>query len=165
MPSFNEHIFQAKKNFQLLGEIDENIQNCEDWKVTIAFYTALHLVSAHLAQLNSPKSSHTAVEHAINPNIDSPTKIDEQIFIDYTSLYQLSRRARYLIQDASSMSAPVVLMNEKHFAKALNKLERIIKYFNTKHTLNFPTINVNCVQYAQKSDTKHILKKQNVSAK
>lgn len=163
MPSFNEHISQAKKNFQTLESIDICVENCEDWKVTIAFYTALHLVSAHLVHHSSPKSSHTAVEHAINPNVNSPTKIDEQVFTHYTSLYQLSRRARYLIQDASSMSAPVVLMNEKHFAKALNKLEGIIKYFDAMYSLNFSRISTDCVHYSQKSDTKHILKKQKAS--
>ena len=114
-----------------------------------------------LASHNLQRSSHTSIEQAIKAN--QSTKIDDQIFVHYTSLYQLSRRSRYLIQDGGTNSGPAIQMNPKHFSKALNKLEAIIKYFDSMHNLNFPSIAIDCVHYSQKSDTKHILKKQIVS--
>ena len=49
MADFQAHITQAKKNLQVLSEISLQINNSWDWQVTCSYYTAVHLMNAHLA--------------------------------------------------------------------------------------------------------------------
>ena len=51
MPNFEEHIQQANSNIKFFNLINEKSQEFFDWKVTAAFYTAVHIINAHLAKL------------------------------------------------------------------------------------------------------------------
>jgi hypothetical protein len=54
---FEENIAQAKSNLNFLETVNQKIGNYYDWQVTICFYTAGHLVNAHLTTNNLPISS------------------------------------------------------------------------------------------------------------
>lgn len=144
MASHEVHIEQVKSNLDFLGKINATMN--WDWQVTVCFYTAVHLVNAHLAKFNLHYRSHHDVEAALNPkNIVSLTKLPEDIYYDYERLSQLSRRARYLISDNLSVTgSDHFLTYEKHFAKAIRHLDRLITYFDGKYSLAIKPRKVVC---------------------
>jgi uncharacterized protein (UPF0332 family) len=100
LASFENHISQAKRNLQFLQEINQNIENYIDWQVTVCFYSALHLVNAHLSQYGLQYRRHSDVKHALNPKVQaSPSKLPENEYVAYVTLQMLSRRSRYLEND------------------------------------------------------------------
>lgn len=101
MATFDEHIQQAKRNLSFLHKVNTGIGQCWDWQVTISFYTAVHLVNAHIAsRSNHHYRSHELVNNAINPySLTSLSKLPEEEYLAYIKLQNLSRRARYLCHD------------------------------------------------------------------
>ncbi|MFK7795887.1 MAG: hypothetical protein AB8E82_00430 [Aureispira sp.] len=72
MPSFENHIDKASHNFELLKQINSRIPNSIDWQVTLCYYTALHLVNAHLVSASPVGDSlqyrhHKDVQVALDP--------------------------------------------------------------------------------------------------
>jgi hypothetical protein len=65
MPQFADHIKQANSNFLFLKSVNQTSPAHVDWQVTVCFYTALHLVNAHLAKYNQQFRNHTDVKDAI----------------------------------------------------------------------------------------------------
>lgn len=147
MPSFEEHINQSKKNLKILSQINQKITDSWDWQVTIAFYSALHLIDGHIAKkVNQHYRSHEEVKNAINPNNDtSPASLDEENFISYEKLFKLSRRSRYLVNEKhSNPSTQANFTYEKHFAKAIRHLDKLMFTFKGKYTTSFPSIEIKC---------------------
>ena len=101
MATFQEHIDQSNNNLDYLSNINNLINDRWDWQVTVSFYCALHLINAHIVQkTNKNYLSHSQVSSAISPyNLLSLSKVDEEIYLSYTKLFQLSRRARYLLNE------------------------------------------------------------------
>jgi len=99
MANYNAHITQAKKNLYFLNSITDT--NNFEWQVTVCFYVAVHLINAHLAkQVNQHYRSHGQVDLAINSrNPMSPARLTDDLYLAYNKLFNLSRRARYLIHD------------------------------------------------------------------
>ncbi len=147
MATPQEHIIQAKNNIVFLQNINHKIENCYDWQVTVAFYTALHLVNAHIATFNLQYRRHTDVKDALNPfNRISLMKLPENEYVAYMSLQSLSRRARYLVneKDNNLSTNHAFLTYEKHLAKALKHLDLLMHYFTNKYSYSLPKIIVNC---------------------
>lgn len=93
-----EHLEQVEHNTELLNFLDEKSKsNYFDWKITITFYTAVHLIHA----LSRKKKRKIGREHkVINPNLDPSNSqavmpLDYEAYQAYIDLYQSSRRARY----------------------------------------------------------------------
>ncbi len=148
MPRFNDHIEQAKKNFRFLSIINQTAPTHFDWQVTTCFYTALHLVNAHLEKGgNMQFRNHSAVKHVISPfsNI-AALKMPPEEYACYESLFSLSRRARYLINDKDGHleSADAFFTYDKHLAKSIRHLDKIAQYFTKLYDFDFPEINVKC---------------------
>lgn len=161
MAKFEDHILQARKNINFLSAINNNVPDCLDWQVTTCFYTALHLVNAHLSKHDMQYRKHVDVKDALNPEKQlSLTKIDEAYYISYISLQSLSRRARYLVEegDRNLESTDAFLIYEKHLAKAFRHLDKLLGYFSTKYSLSFPKVEIKCdnIQY---DELKHFLRK------
>ena len=88
MANFSEHISQAKRNLTFLKSINALENNNWDWQVTAAFYSAVHLINAHLAtKADLHYRSHKKVDDAINPYSPlSLTKLNEKEFLAYKKL-------------------------------------------------------------------------------
>lgn len=148
MPSYDAHLGKAESNFQFLSSVNRLITGYPDWEVTICFYTALHLMNAHLAKHDLHYRSHNDVDYALNPYGLSPSKITEDVYIAYRSLRSLSRRARYLVSEKGSNDSSVKasFTYDVHVAKACRHLDTILNYFHEKGTLGFSSISFHCNQ-------------------
>ena len=91
MPSEGQHISQARSNAQFLSTLRQPPIRHPDWVVTVAFYTALHMIDAHFArtgQAGSHFRKHNERNTAVANRLQSIADI-------YMGLYLASRRARY----------------------------------------------------------------------
>ncbi|WP_148660839.1 hypothetical protein [Marinilabilia salmonicolor] len=120
-----------------------------DWKVTICFYVAVHLVNSHLAKtINAHYRSHIDVNQAINPyNELSPSKVPENIYLAYKKLQGLSRRSRYLVHDnPQNHDSREFLTYDKHYAKAVKNLDKLIQYIKVSYGISFAPCSTSCVE-------------------
>lgn len=151
MATFHEHIAQFQKNVHFLEFISAADYPCCDWQVTVAFYSALHLVNAHLVRkMKQNYISHTDVDKAINPNNQtSLARLNEDVYTSYKSLYNLSRRSRYLVSEKPSIRKEesadhtvlaVKVTHEKHVAKAKKHLNGIIAFFEKQYSVTLPKV-------------------------
>lgn len=132
MASFDEHISQTQKNLFFLKSTNKQNSKFWDWQVTVCFYSAVHAVNAHLARIaDLHYRAHEEVKNALNPFGLSPAKIDEDIYLSYVKLEGLARRARYLCHDnRENKSVKQHLTHDKHFARAVRHLDKIIAILN-----------------------------------
>lgn len=147
MAAFDEHIRQVLRNLNFLKETNFKNPSFWDWQVTIAYYTAVHIVNAHLAQVaNLHYRTHEDVKNAINPF--SPLalgKVNNDIYLAYTKLENLSRRSRYLCHDdPKQFNETAHLTFDKHFAKAIRHLDKIISYFQRIYKFKCEKIKIAC---------------------
>lgn len=150
MANFDEHIVHSKRNLEYLSNINEFINERWDWQVTVCFYSALHLVNAHIAKKTGRNYlSHTQVEEVLNPfNPLSLGKIDEKTFLSYTKLSHLSRRSRYLLNENYVKSDPIhtaCLTHSVHFKKAIYHLDVVIDFISNNYGESFGKIDIKCV--------------------
>lgn len=147
MPRFEEHIKQAERNLRFLSSINQSIGDCLDWQVTVCFYTALHLVNAHLAKFNLQYRKHKDVNFALNfENRASPASLPESEYLGYTALQALSRRSRYLVSErGNNLNAENAFITyDRHLAKALRHLDKLLIYFSERYKINFQPTKVSC---------------------
>jgi len=147
LPSFSDHVNQFSRNLQFLEGINGHLPDQFDWQVTVCFYTALHLMNAHLAKFGMQYRTHSDVTGEINPeNLTSIMKIPEDPYAAYVSLLNLSRRARYLCSEKKSKDSNIAFFTyDKHLAKAIRHLETIIAWFeNTYPGQKFKKCQIKC---------------------
>ncbi len=154
MPSFEEHIMQVNRNLNFLTNINNSVNDCFDWQITVCFYSALHTVNAHLSKFDLQYRKHSDVNHAINPFTLSPGRLPEEIYIAYMSLQSLSRRSRYLVneKDKNLKSDQAFLIFEKHIAKGFRHLDLLLNYFNVRYKLNMQSGLLKCSEIKRKED-------------
>ena len=148
MASFESHIEQTAKNLKFFQEINTK-SDFFDWQVTALYYSAIHLMNAHIAKVgNLHYQSHSELKKALNPDYPlSIGKIPESIFDHYISLEKLSRRARYLSNERTNeQDGSIAFFTfEKHVSKAIQKLNTILLYFCSIYpTLKFENIQLHC---------------------
>lgn len=95
-----DHIEQARHNAGFLAYLEGNVPDAFfDWKVTVCFYEALHLVRAFLyTQGVTDSTSHDHTLSCINPRArEKPSKHVPlpDVFQYYYKMHQLSMAARY----------------------------------------------------------------------
>ena len=154
MASFENHIQQAKKNLSFLEQTNSIKNDFWDWQVTISFYVSVHLVNAHLANTaDLHYRTHEHVKNEINPfNTRSSCSIPENVYLDYAKLEGLSRRSRYLCHnDPAIRDTNAHFTFDKHFAKAVKCLDRLLNYFNTKYSLCIKDIQIQCIELSTKT--------------
>jgi hypothetical protein len=155
VPKFDDHILQARKNLNFLKIINQTATDHPDWQVTVCFYTALHLVNAHLSHFGLQYRNHTDVRDFINPfRLASVGKIPEDEYTAYESMFALSRRARYLVntKDDKLKTDDAALTYEVHLAKSIRHLERLCNYFDKKYALGLDKIPIRCSNLKNKSE-------------
>lgn len=152
MASFDEHITHAKSNLDYLSKINTYVNDRWDWQVTTCFYTALHLMNAHIAKTaNKNYLSHTRVDQALNPYGLSVAKIDTDTYSSYNSLANLSRRSRYLLTENKTQIDNEVdiqrqcLTYSKHFKKAIHHLDKILLFFKKEYGADFGKTFLKCI--------------------
>lgn len=153
MGNFSEHIQQSKKNLNFLSKINIISNDNWDWQVTVCFYSAVHLINAHIvATTNKNYLSHNQVAEIINPyNQLSVGRLDEATYLSYTKLHQLSRRARYLLNENFKKKGvvdvqPACLTYDIHFKKSIHHLDNIINFITKTHSENFAKQNISCIE-------------------
>jgi hypothetical protein len=155
LAQFEDHINQAKSNLEFLHKVNQQISNHHDWQVTICFYVAVHLANAHISNNGVHYRKHTDVNNALNPeNLTSLCKLPQDEYVSYIALHNLSRRSRYLVNDnmKESDSEKVFFTHEKHFARAIRHLDKLLSYFSTHYQMTFDTFAINCssINYNEK---------------
>jgi hypothetical protein len=90
---------QATNNQKFLDSIEEKFPEIFlDWKITVMFYIALHLMKELAEQYHVDVGrSHESMDKALNPETNNPPQIDIPIKIwrTYRHLYQYSKNHRY----------------------------------------------------------------------
>ena len=151
MANFADHIQQAKNNLSFLEQINNQVNGHWDWQVTVAFYSAVHLVNAHIAtKLNKHYRTHNDVNNALNPFSElSLTKLDEETYTSYIKLQNLARRARYLCHEKNKeRGEQAFFTHDKHFSKAIKHLEKLMTFLSLEYnTISFEKINISCIEF------------------
>lgn len=143
MASFSEHVTQAESNLAFLSCINQQVSNCLDWQVTVCFYTALHLVNAHLSKHGLQYRKHHDVNYALNPDVQiSVSKLPHDEYDSYIALQRLSRRSRYLVNEKDLGTEAAFFTYDKHVAKSIRHLDKLISYFVTTYKLQFKTAKI-----------------------
>jgi len=148
LASFDEHIQQARNNLNFLCQVNQSLANHYDWQVTVCFYTALHLVNAHLSTFGLQYRKHSDVNHALNPDVAlSVSKLPEDEYDSYIALQRLSRRSRYLVNEKNDISSPFAYFTyDKHLAKAVRHLNLLITFFQSKYKFTISAIDFSCLE-------------------
>lgn len=158
MPDFKDHIHQAKNNLEVLEFVNTS-GKYYDWQVTLCFYSALHFVNAHLAKCNnSHYRTHMQVDEAINPNIAlSVSRLDEDTYVAYTSLFKLSKRSRYMVnENPANKDTQAFFTHEPHLKRAIKHLDTVLNYFNSKYNIGLQNIILRLPENLNKSNLKII---------
>ncbi len=145
MPTFSQHVLQAKHNFNVLAQLNKQVNNSIDWQVTVSFYTALHLINSYIVkEANLHYKTHSEVDNVINCRGLSPYKLGEDEYVSYEILKNLSRRSRYICHHEAENDNPnhAFLIDEKHLLKALKELDKLLLYFNSKYNLEIEPIKI-----------------------
>jgi hypothetical protein len=154
LASFESHIYQAKRNLNFLVSINESQRDYWDWQVTVCFYVNVHLVNAHLARVGELHyRTHEDVKNAINPfNALAIGRVSEDIYLAYAKLEGLSRRSRYLCHDDPKVKETGTYPTyDKHFAKAVKQLDKLLFYFSELYTLDFGNPAVSCLDLSTRT--------------
>ncbi len=145
LANFEEHITQCKSNLAFLSCVNQQIKNYLDWQVTVCFYTALHLANAHLSKHGLQYRKHHDVNYALNPDVAiSVSKLPHDEYDSYIALQRLSRRSRYLVNEKDMESSAAFLTYDKHVAKAIRHLDKLITYFASTYKLDLKPIDFSC---------------------
>ena len=95
MPHRKAHIDQARSNALFLSTLDPRTTQHPDWAITIAFYTAVHLVDACLDGHSIHPNSHTERRDAVAMHLGL-------IRAHYVALYSESRRTSTKLWNCAS---------------------------------------------------------------
>jgi len=157
MAKFEDHILQSKKNLYFLQSINNHSRECWDWQVTVAFYAAVHLINAHLVKiLGHSIYSHKDTLSYINSEKQlSPSKLNEQEYLAYRKLYNLSRRSRYLCKDADSAKKGELdiayLTHSIHLDKAICHLDLLVSYVAKTYNQGFDQTHLDLLEIQKKA--------------
>lgn len=142
-----QHFIQAEKNLDFLKHINSSSPATIDWQVTVCFYTAVHLINAHLATFDMHYQTHEKVKNAINPFIEtSLTRLPEAEYTAFVKLQSLSRRSRYLVNDSTNDNKQASFTYGKHQGRALRHLNTIIQYYCKKYKTSMPPVEIACAE-------------------
>lgn len=148
MASFDHHFQQALHNLEFLKSIANQDSKFWDWKVTVSFYIAVHIMNAHLDRsVQKHYRKHSEVSVALNPKRNTASAVPSDVYISYEKLSSLSRRSRYLInEDLSNISTNRCLTYDVHLGKALRSLEKIEQWFSNTYNVEFPKVPLFCLE-------------------
>lgn len=142
-----------------MEKVNQQLADCWDWQVTICFYVAIHLVNSHLAdKLDIHYRRHNEVENAINPYVHSPVKFPDDEYAAYMGLKSLARRSRYLVHETDVASTKSHFTYDKHLARSIRHLEKIIKYLSGIYTIDIDPIKISCIELKESDNLEYFTK-------
>lgn len=118
MPNFDDHILKAGHNGNFFKSLDQNI--FPDWVVNGIFYSALHCVDAVLSKSNL----HPPLHHLRGAYIQKNSLL-QSIYINYRSLEDLSRDARYTNKILTQVEIKECLDDLKIITEHISKFLKI----------------------------------------
>jgi hypothetical protein len=125
MPSFSEHLNQAKRNKEFLGEIPADVKTrYPEWVIIVHFYTAVHYIEAILDKLHNAHSKDHQDRFKLIMRFSSFTK-DFQL--NYDELYNFSIIARYLSKGTQTITTTEARQAEASFKFIENFTRRFFK--------------------------------------
>ncbi|QXN68093.1 hypothetical protein [Microcystis phage Mae-Yong924-2] len=148
MTKREDHIARVNYNLRTLGVLSKAAQqDSTDWQITIAFYSALHAVQAHLSGYPGIDiNSHKDLDLIISPESSfSQFRLPIELHADYEELLNLSRKARYLCQKAES--APTLtgsFLKHSNLRKALFRLDRLLTHYQEQLSVQFERVKIFC---------------------
>ncbi|HGA1025246.1 TPA: hypothetical protein ACIQN7_005780 [Bacillus cereus] len=92
MPKADQHFYQYEKNKLFLSSLLGSDSKQNDWIVTVAFYTALHLVDKTIV---TNSESYQPKNHEIRKRLVDSISSLKSIRREYYYLYMESRKSRY----------------------------------------------------------------------
>ena len=133
MANAQTHEDQAKHNYKVLKELQTNSE-CRDWQITVAFYTALHVIDCELEKKTpdwKKKYMSQAVDSGWYPARNEAINFCfRDIYNNYRMLMIKSRIMRYLEAEAANRKA-IDAITEEEAKNFINKhLGTILKRFN-----------------------------------
>jgi predicted acetyltransferase len=139
-----KHIDQANHNIEFHSCIDSKFTGkFTDWKITVLFYVAIHLIKALAAKdKKNIGNSHKEINTGINPtNRNAVMKISRKAWRSYQTMYQNSKNSRYNgITDLETFEE----LLQGDYQSSLENLVFLTKYLNGRGIKSQP------VQQAQK---------------
>ena len=150
MSNFNDHCDHALQNIKFVENVSSDYTHELRWKITASYYTAYHLIQAHVAsKVNALPDTHEKLKVLIAPSsVFTTVKLGGNLYATYLDLENLSRKARY---------SSHVNITERHFCEAISYLDEIIEYFSTLYPLvPIPHTQVYCTSSALCAKHKHL---------
>ncbi len=156
MPLLKDHLDQVNKNIKFLGFLSQsNDTEYLDWKVTVCFYTGLHIINAYLASHSLQYRKHKEVFDVISfTNTTSAVSLEEPIYMAYRKLSNLSRLSRYLTSSSDKSDTTATSISSGKYAKAIKNLEILLVYFSNKLDYKFDTCCIDCLEIIEE-DLQH----------
>lgn len=157
MADFIDHIAKVTHNLKILQEVNKINDSC-DWQITICYYTSVHLIDGYLAREgNLHFMSHGLVDSAINPfNQLAVHKLDEELYLCYEKLSNLSRQSRYLCSEQKNKRndnpEKTYSSSQKHLKKAIINLDKLLRFFSKKYDLNIDKVTLICTEFSSNTN-------------
>lgn len=115
MPSAEAHLTQYNSNRQVLSELMNLDSQPNDWVITVAFYSALHIVGKAIAEnIGQEFQSHQTRNKFIETN-----KMFESIAAEYIAMYTESRRARYHCANIKQKTVTRIIKQLEHIEQEM----------------------------------------------
>ncbi len=91
-----QFVAQSDYNLEFLHNLEEKEPDRYfDWKITVAFYSALHCIKAVLAKRGESVQSHEQINSRISHRRNPKSPISQECWRAYNRLFQLSQSVRY----------------------------------------------------------------------
>jgi len=121
MSQRQEHLTQAQHNERLANDLNY-LTGFPDWVITIAFYASVHYVEAMITTKpeRHSETSRPSEKSYHGWRADLLRKYHRKIWIEYRTLYEESRNARYLINQKSVRFGPPYY-SDSYAAQLLSK--------------------------------------------
>mgnify|MGYP006281292465 CR=1 FL=1 len=133
------HYNLAVHNYRFFCQVHEKLPDIfYDWKITVLFYSSVHLLRALMAQRDvDVGDNHEALKRAINPNnSESTLPVKEFCYQAYLVLYNTSFSARYQAWLDRDKRKKRMAKDFEKCKKAFNKID---SYVNSQ---DFPQITI-----------------------
>ena len=127
-----EHIDQVAHNLDFLAALDKQFpKRYFDWRITVAFYTALHCLRAYekFKKVRIAKGHKFLYEHSNPSNPSALNPISQKAFDAYNELHDASQKTRY-----QGFLNPMIHMVglELTYTDALQNLDIVKNYVKSK---------------------------------
>jgi hypothetical protein len=155
MPDSIYHFRQAERNLKVVELLNASPNHYWDWQVTALFYSALHLVNAHIIETDGGfYNTHAAVQTKINyQNAESKARLPREVGIAYEKLQFLSRKARYLYDPSAKTKLNPEFIGADGFEKAVHAFEVVYKHLSSAYDLNISPVNISCIKAGWRNRT------------